>query len=691
MNMQTTSRQRNVTRQIKRRISALSLSLLFSVLIILLLAAAIRFHNLGTQSFWNDEGSSYVQSLRTFPDIAANAARDIHPPGYYWLLAIWRNFVGESEFALRSFSTFASLLTVAFTFSIARRLFNPVAGITAAIFVALNSFSIYYAQEARMYALLGLWSAAGIWALLRLLSHQSPAPSPQLSAATSLNFFSRFWKLLPQYSVLSTILLLALINAAGLYTQYAYPFIMLAQGVIFLIFLLSRFIRTRTSVLSTSSSFYLLPFAFYLLANLLTIVLYLPWLPTALHQITTWPSTGQPIPPTEAISTILGYFTFGITYADVRSADTYIPLALLFLIAGLGIWFWLRGRRMLWRMAVPLIWALLPVVLFLALGLFRPANLKFLLPSQIGFALLMGAGVGGWWTLAESQANSGRVTRLFAALQTVWLLAYLFNGLPPLYDDPRYRRPDYRAMVTAITADPRSGDAIILDAPNQEEVFRYYYRAAAPVYALPPGLGGDDAETRAAVEGIINDSNRIFVLFWGEAERDPNHIVETTLDNGAFEAGQDTWYGDVRFARYAAPQPMLAPVVIGARFGDLIRLDRYALNARSLLPGDVLQIQLEWRAESAIPTRYKVFIQLLTEGGVLVAQRDAEPVGNTQPTTSWAVGETIIDRHGLALPPDLAPGNYLLIAGLYNIDDGTQRLPTVAGRDYLPLANITVR
>ena len=96
-------------------------------ILIVFLAAVLRFHNLGAQSFWNDEGSSYVQATRSFADIAANAARDIHPPGYYWLLALWRGFVGDSEFALRSLSAFASVLTVAFTYALGKRLFNPAA------------------------------------------------------------------------------------------------------------------------------------------------------------------------------------------------------------------------------------------------------------------------------------------------------------------------------------------------------------------------------------------------------------------------------------------------------------------------------------------------------------------------------------------------------------------------------------
>src|SRR5690606_8417190 len=130
----------------------------FYVLAVILVAFFLRFYNLETQSLWNDEGNSYVQATRSFADIAANAARDIHPPGYYWLLAVWRAFLGDSEFALRSLSAFASVLTVAFTYALGKHLFNPLAGLFAALFVSLNTFSIYYAQEARMYALLALWA-----------------------------------------------------------------------------------------------------------------------------------------------------------------------------------------------------------------------------------------------------------------------------------------------------------------------------------------------------------------------------------------------------------------------------------------------------------------------------------------------------------------------------------------------------
>ncbi len=668
-----------------------SLILCASVLIILL-ASAVRFHNLGVQSFWNDEGSSYVQATRSFSDIADNAARDIHPPGYYWLLAIWRGLTGDSEVALRMLSAFASILTVAFTFSIGRQLFNPATGLAAAFLVAFNTFSIYYAQEARMYALLGLWGAAGMWIVVT--SNELRVTSVGTGHSVSAH----------RKRSIPTVLGLGLINAAGLYTQYAYPFVMLAQGVIVVVWSLTQFssrqpLASRPSYRALFSRYSLL--VTFILANLLALLLYLPWLPTALRQITTWPSTGQPIPPAEALNTILGWFTVGITYTTIPAVITLI----IFLMALIGviIWIWQRRSNGLLAILMPLIWALLPVVLFLALGLFRPANLKFLLPSQAGFALLVGAGVGGWWGItrrfmgneADTHLRVPTVgTRFFASapLSIIILLQIVsfLSGLPPLYTDPRFQRADYRRMVSTISADTRPGDAIILDAPNQEEVFRYYYRGEAPIFPLPPGLGGNDLETQAAVREIIRQYKRIFVLLWGETERDPGRMVEGTLDTEAFSVGEDQWFKDVRLARYETPAPLLEPVPSGARFGNSIRLDHYALSARSLHPGDLLQIELGWITDVWLTIRYKVFIQLLDENGNVIAQRDSEPGGDVVITPTWIPGEIVLDRHGLFIPQDVTSGTYQVILGLYDIDNPAARLPVESG-DYLPIWELTIQ
>ena len=635
---------------------------LLAAVLLLLLATALRLHNLGAQSFWNDEGNAYVQATRPVWDIWDNAARDIHPPGYYLLLAGWRMLAGDSETALRLLSTFASILSVAFTYALGKRLFASGAGLVAAAVVALSSFSIYYGQEARMYALLALWAAAGMWVFVGFVRQ----PGVRWGLA------------------------LALVNAAGLWTQYAYAFVMIAQGVLMIVWLVAEFRRYGVQAFAWA-------IGVYVAANLLTIALYLPWIPTAFTQITTWPSTGDPVPLAEALNVILGWLLFGVTYS--YTAPGSFAIALFLLLFGL---FALPNRsRGWWAALVPALWVLVTIGLFLGFQLLRPQNMKLLIPAQIGAALWLARGLWVLWTLAEHEqilrplrgfrAPGMRATlfRIAAAAGGAWLGFNLAAGLDPLYTAPAFQRADYRGIVRDISAVLEPGDAIVLDAPNQQEVFDYYYRGDAPVYALPPGLGGDDEASVAAVREIIAAHSRAFVVFWGEAERDPNRVVETTLDGGAFEVG-DQWYGDVRLARYVMPAVFPAPVDSGARFGDDVTLLSYALNSDTAAPGDVLQVQLNWSTAALLDTRYKVFLQLLDENGVLVAQRDSEPGGGLALTTTWTPGEIVVDNHGLLIPADLPPAHYLLIMGLYDINQPTARL-TVGDGDALTVATIEVR
>src|SRR5262245_10729348 len=141
--------------------------------VVILLAAVLRFHLLGHQSLWNDEGNTLRLVERPIPALLENASHDIHPPGYYLALKAWWLFTGETEFALRAFSALVGVLTVACVYALGRALFAPGAGLVAAFLVALNAFSVYYAQEARMYALLALLAAASMLVFVRWTARPS--------------------------------------------------------------------------------------------------------------------------------------------------------------------------------------------------------------------------------------------------------------------------------------------------------------------------------------------------------------------------------------------------------------------------------------------------------------------------------------------------------------------------------------
>jgi hypothetical protein len=416
-------------------------------------------------------------------------------------------------------------------------------------------------------------------------------------------------------------------------------------------------------------------------------VLFLPWLPTAWDQVTAWPRTGVALALSEQVRTVLAWITYGNTAGKVAWLRFLWPG----LLAAVALWPERHSPGSLphgWRAGLALLWAGIVIGALFASGAYRQANLKFLLPAQIAAALLIGSGARRLWSAPPSPASEGTnapmsrrrkinaVRRMLAVVCLFLVVVGQVQALHALYADPAYARDDYRAIAALIAADPRPGDAIILDGPNQAEVFTYYYRGDAPIYGLPRGLGGDDAQTRADVQVVIRDHRRIFALLWGEDERDPHRVVQATLDAGAYPVSS-RWFGNVRLAQYAVlGEPPTAPqATTDAQFGEHIALTGYALSTDAPQPGDVIGVTLFWTTDAPLKTRYKVTVQLLAPGGTLASQHDAEPGNNLALTTAWTPGATVIDTHGLVVPPDLAPGQYTLVVGLYDINAPLDRLP----------------
>ena len=116
-------------------------------------------------------------------------------------------------------------------------------------------------------------------------------------------------------------------------------------------------------------------------------------------------------------------------------------------------------------------------------------------------------------------------------------------------------------------------------------------------------------------------------------------------------------------------------------FGQFARLRSFSVNLR---PADkLLAVALQWQVLHEAPAVYKVFLHLTNANGDIVAQLDALPTGEKILTTGWIPGEIIADEFLLNLPTTLPPGQYRLLAGLYDQQSG-QRL--LAGQnDHLVL------
>lgn len=123
-----------------------------SLTAILTLALVLRLALIGKESLWFDEIFSITLAARDLG--AALAAERTNPPLHFVLLHLWMKLFGTSAESARALSVIPSLLAVWGTFALGRMLYGERAGLIAALGMAISSFQVYYAQEARTFALL---------------------------------------------------------------------------------------------------------------------------------------------------------------------------------------------------------------------------------------------------------------------------------------------------------------------------------------------------------------------------------------------------------------------------------------------------------------------------------------------------------------------------------------------------------
>ncbi|RIL11326.1 hypothetical protein DCC79_05235 [bacterium] len=284
---------------------------------------------------------------------------------------------------------------------------------------------------------------------------------------------------------------------------------------------------------------------------------------------------------------------------------------------------------------------------------------------------------------------------------------------PPDVDAPAFRAsfagPDvawldapigaYRLLAVRRPARATAGDAVAVrltwrasEAPAGDD--RVRLRLTRPDggrigdRVLP--LGGPDFPTSRWRPGEVVALRAVIVV-------DPDapagaarlSVAVESADGSATGPGVDV--GTLEVAALPPPRtavPAMARAV-DARFGPDLALLGADLPPAAR-PGESITVTLHWRAQRSVQTAYTVLVHLVprapaapgdaTAGAAPVAQGDGPPGEGARPTTSWRSGEVVSDAHRIALPADLASGDYALLAGLYDASaPGYPRLPAAVG------------
>jgi hypothetical protein len=159
----------------------------------IVLAAVLRLIDLGAKSVWSDEAFSIFLAKQNRPDfwhIVTTAEANMSP--YYLLLRGWIGF-SDAAWWVRLLSALMGVATVPVVYWIGKELFSPRAGILAALLLAINPFALRYAQEARSYSLLVLLVSVSFLAFFSYIKQPSRFWSLCYVLSTTLALYAHFF------------------------------------------------------------------------------------------------------------------------------------------------------------------------------------------------------------------------------------------------------------------------------------------------------------------------------------------------------------------------------------------------------------------------------------------------------------------------------------------------------------------
>jgi uncharacterized membrane protein len=130
-------------------------------------AAGLVSATIWRPSMWADETATWSAATRSWSQLG----RLLHHQDavfavYYAAMHIWTALAGTSALALRAPSAMAAVATVFATGRLAQKRYGAVAGVAAGLSLALNPFFMFYAIDARPYAVAAMLGVLSTDALL---------------------------------------------------------------------------------------------------------------------------------------------------------------------------------------------------------------------------------------------------------------------------------------------------------------------------------------------------------------------------------------------------------------------------------------------------------------------------------------------------------------------------------------------
>jgi hypothetical protein len=466
-----------------------------ALLALTLLAYLVRAWHLDVQSLWRDEVDVIRFAGESVDRLLVGMTLPQHNgPLYYLLMRGWLNLAGESEFALRYVSLCSSVLSVPLAWRVARPLVGQRSALLTALLVAISAYLVWYAQDAKMYALIGALALLSMACWWRTLTGHGARWSAGFVVSTGLGLYIHLLSalLLPAYAAIAAI---------------TWP----------------RW-RARWRTIAVS-------------LGLLT----LPYLPLAVWQLPlVWNThvTGHSfVRLDEMVSVLFSLYAGGMAMVAAWPALLVLVFALLMGIFGPVLKNDPSATRR--HRLVLVTWCFLPVLLLflvsLRVPLFEPRYLLFTAPP-----LLM--------LVAHGIVALVRLSRSLGSLVLAAVVAFNCVGIGVQAVHPL--KSDFRSAAAFVADRYQEGEPIMFQVPYVRYVFDYYFRDAHPTLDGPWTNDGKNEASVAHLMAAAVDGHRTLWLVSSESWLwDERGLTRAWLEAHA-EALESATFSRVEVYRY---------------------------------------------------------------------------------------------------------------------------------------------
>lgn len=460
------------------------------LLFIVFIAFTLRVHLLGNQELRGDEGFSWNYIQDPIQEIVPRILRegDPQPPIHYWLLWVWVKFTGDSEFAMRAWSTLLSLILVPLTYHFARKLWDndSTVGIIAASIMAIHPQQIWLAQDVRnMYQL---------------------ALAPLLVATIALR--------LPKSQRLRKSVAYIACGVIAIYSHYYALFFLIAHGGYVL-----AHTRSFKNILR------------WVGAGVAIGAIFTPWVIAILPVY----SRGQLADPASLsiikyTLAVLGDLTSGSSFPEWQKMIGIVGFAILCLIA-----FSTRSKNLIYPLAAMLV----PFIGIYAVTIQRSTFNSFYYVFAAPAAYLVAA-----VALRKIFATQRQV----GASLIVLVIFFFGVGLQNNYSSLDYSKTRGMRQVAARLAEAaQPGDVYLANFPDP--VQGYYIRHLKLDHQMQPTRADfDSAQVNSALQNLIKD-RRVWHVPVRAAMWDQNAYVQSQLNQIAI-TGEDNTFHKMRLTLY---------------------------------------------------------------------------------------------------------------------------------------------